>query len=154
MTPPTYPDIDLAHKIVKSAYEESVKGNSEKVKDLLLECLVIFSRIHSEPKTTKTKKHKWSFDEEVVGFYLASKYCDTSSFRTDSYTKRLLQHCGTISMGSLQMLIQNFYHLMKKDKGLVSASKLAKEIHSKYKNHSLPKLQLLADDALNRIKTK
>lgn len=43
---------------------------------------------------------------------------------------------------------------MKKDKGLGSASKLAKEIHLKYKNQPLNKLQRLAKSALEKSKNK
>jgi len=149
-------DSDLLHlqKNIKTAYEESVREDCKKVKDLLFDCLLILSKISTTPTAPKTKKHKWSKDDEIVGFYLANKYSDTSSFRTDLITKRLLKVRPTISIGSLQMLIQNFYHLMKKDKGLGSASKLAKEVHLHHKSQSLDKLQLLAENSLKNLERK
>jgi hypothetical protein len=144
-------DLALLKTNIKEAYEESIRSNCTAVKDLLFECVLILSKISSPDGTPKTKKHKWSQDDELVGFFLASKYSDTSSFRGDNITKRLLKARPTISIGSLQMLIQNFYHLMKKDKGLGSASKLAKEIHKRYRNQPLSKLHNLAEDALKNL---
>lgn len=147
-------DLNLLQKNIKEAYEESVRGNCKEVKDLLFDCLLMLSKLSTSVDAPKTKKHKWSKDDELVGFYLANKYNDTSSFRTDLLTKRLLRVRPTISTGSLQMLIQNFYHLMKKDKGLGSASKLAKEIHLHYKNQPLGKLQALAENSLKNLERK
>ncbi|MDO8803284.1 MAG: hypothetical protein Q7R35_02540 [Elusimicrobiota bacterium] len=150
MKTPLNCDLADLQKNIKVAYEESVRGNCKEVKDLLFDCLLILSKLNSATSTPKTKKHKWSADDEIVGFYLANKYSDTASFRKDHIAKRLIKARPTISMGSLQMLIQNFYHLMKKDKGLGSASKLAKEIHLKYRNQPLSNLQCLAEGALKK----
>lgn len=147
-------DLTLLQKNIKEAYEESVRSNCTEVKDLLFECVLILSKISSTEDAPKTKKHKWSGDDEIVGFYLANKYSDTSSFRRDRITKKLLKTRPTISMGSLQMLIQNFYYLMGKDRSLSGASKLANEIYAKYRNQPLSKLQNLAEGALKRLENK
>lgn len=154
MTPPLSPDLLRLQKNIKEAYEEAVREKCDKVKDLLFDCIVLLSKATTTEIKSKKKKHKWTKDEELVGYYLARKYDDTSSFRKDIHTKELLKYRSTISMGSLQMLIQNFYHLMKKDKGLVSASKLAKDIHSYHKDLPMSKLQLLTDETLAKMKTK
>lgn len=154
MKPHLNSDLLQLQKNIKAAYEESVRGNCGKVKDLLFDSLLILSKLSTATVSPKTKKHKWSKDDEIVGFYLANKYNDTSSFRKDLLTKRLLKGRPTISVGSLQMLIQNFYHLMKKDKGLGSASKLAKEIHLHHKNQDLSKLQHLAENSLKNLERK
>lgn len=147
------PDLTTLQKNIKVAYEEAVKENCVKVKDLLFDCLLILSKLNATESAPKTKKHKWSTDDEIVGFYLANKYSDTASFRRDHIAKRLIKARPTISMGSLQMLIQNFYHLLGKDKGLGSASLLAKEIHAKHKNQPLSKLLDLAEGALMRLRS-
>jgi len=151
MKPLLNSDLLCLQKNIKIAYEESVRENCKGVKDMLFDCLLILSKLSAADGAPKTKKHKWATDDEIVGFYLANKFSDTSSFRKDHFAKRLIKARPTISMGSLQMLIQNFYHLMGKDKGLGSASRLAKEIHAKYKNQSLAKLQNLAEIALKRL---
>lgn len=143
--------LSILQNKIKAAYEESVKGNCEEAKDLLFDSLIILSKATDNADAPKTKKHKWSVDDEIVGFYLASKYSDTSSFRNDQATKKLVKVRQTISLGSLQMLIQNFYYLMKKDNGLGSASKLAKEVHAKYKHLSLSELSKVAEMALKRL---
>ena len=154
MKTPLNLDLETLQKNIKVAYEESVRENCKKVKDLLFDCLLILSKLNSIESAPKTKKHKWSTDDEIVGFYLANKYSDTASFRRDQIAKRLIKARPTISMGSLQMLIQNFYYLMKKDKGLGSASKLAKEIHVRHKNQPLNRLKGLAENALKNLENK
>jgi len=154
MKPLQNSDLLSLQKNIKTAYEESVRENCKEVKDLLFDCLLILSKLGNVAETPKTKKHKWTSDDEVIGFYLANKYSDTSSFRSDQFAKRLIKTRPTISLGSLQMLIQNFYHLMGKDKGLGSASRLAKEIHEKHRNQSLTKLHNLAEVALRRLEGK
>jgi len=151
MTTPLNNQLSVLQKKIKAAYEESVKGNCEAAKDLLFDSLMILSNATKIEDAPKKKKHKWSADDEVVGFYLANKYSDISSFRNDQTAKRLVSIRSTISLGSLQMLIQNFYYLMKKDCGLSSASKLAKEVHAKYKHLSLSELAKLSDAALKRL---
>lgn len=154
MNPPLSPDLVRLQKKIKEAYEEAVREKCDKVKDLLFDCIVLLSKATTTEIQSKKKKHKWTKDEELVGYYLARKYDDTSSFRKDIHTRELIRYRSTISMGSLQMLIQNFYHLLNKDKGLVSASKLAKGIHSYHKDLPMSKLQLLTDMALAKMKTK
>ena len=139
--------IELLRNKIKEAYEESVHANNTNVKDILFDCIGLLAGLEAEPATGHPKKHKWDEIDATVAFYLASKYDDTK-FRDDPLTVKLLSVRSDLTIGSLQMAIQNFYSLLGKKKGLKSVSNLAKMVFKKYKNASLSRLEGIISELL------
>lgn len=136
--------IERLKEKIREAYEESVRANCKNVTDILFECIVLFggdgfdSDSHNLPSSHP--RHPWTKPDYIVAFYLAKKY-DDNSFRADPFTEQILKYHTNLSIGSLQMAIQNLNYLMGKKRGLSSVSNLAREVFNEYKDVSLPELE-------------
>lgn len=137
--------IERLRNKIKEAYEESIRANCTNVTDILFDCIGLLASLDDIPEAGYRKKHIWDKIDYIVAFYLARKY-DNNSFKNDPITEKILKYHPSLSKGSLQMAIQNLYHLMGKKKGLSSASNLAKIVFNKYKDSSLTELENIITD--------
>lgn len=134
---------------LREGYAAAVRSNSKEISNILFDCIGLVALLSAEEipsSTTKQfntaagkKKHRWTESDLIVALYLAKNY-DDMRFKSDPVALKLIASRPTISIGSLQMAIQNFYYLLGKKNGLSSVSKLERRVYQDFADKPLKEL--------------